>query len=185
MSSACVQAQCTEHTNKDVGAHRQQQKAPPPQNGQCDGSPTPEALKGLGGGDVSWTCVGSQAIAQGANMDYYFEKYVYAAVAKPKESHFGEEVLPELAAARNFARKACAQYGRRNADPWAPRAVTQMAPSAGREGGNVSPAGRSCRKRGQGNVPPLPTLSEWVLRAVRQSSFAGGSAKKGQSRLPP
>ena len=118
-------------------------------------------------------------------MDYYFEKYVYAASAKPKKSHSGDADYPEPASARNFARKACVQNERRNADPWAPRAVTQMAPSAGREGGNVSPAGRSCRKGGQGKVPPLPTLSEWVLRAVRQSSFAGGSTKKGQSRLPP
>ena len=117
-------------------------------------------------------------------MDYYFEKYVYAASAKPEESHSGEENFPELAAARNFARKACVQNERRSADPWAPRAVTHMAPSAGREGGDVSPAGRSCRKGGQGKVPPRPTLSEWVLRAVRQSSFAGGSTKKGQSWLP-
>ena len=183
MSSACVQAQCTEHT-KDVGAHRQQQRAPPQQNGQCDGSPTPEALKGPQGGDVSWPCAGSQTIAQTANMDYYFKKYVYAADAKSEKCHSGEENFFELAAARNFAHKACVQKERSNADPWAPRAVMQMAPSAGREGSDVSPAGRSRRKGGQGKVPPLPTLSEWVLRAVRQSSSAGGSTKKRQSRLP-
>ena len=172
MSSACVQAQCTEHTNKDLGVHRQQQKAPPPQDGQCDGSPTPEALNGLGSGDASWTCAGSEAIARSANMDYYFEKYVYAADANSKDSHSGSYTdYTELAAARNFARKACVQNERGDADPWA-KSSDALVPSVGGGNREAPAAGRSCRKQNQYSHRhvPQPIVPSWPTHEIRFAS---------------